>query len=67
LIPKLNFFLPAVMGRSAKIGPKVSVLRLKTPRASSKVYVKPADEEPRGKVESWVAMPRLSSVSVACA
>src|SRR6185295_4471116 len=47
--------------------PKVSVLRLNTPRAASNVYVKPADEDPSGNVESWVAMPRLSSVSVACA
>jgi len=37
LAPKLNFPLPMVSARSAKMGPKDSVLRLKTPSSGSKV------------------------------
>src|SRR5688572_20607642 len=51
------------MGRSENTGPKVSVLRLNTPSAGSKVYVNPAEDDPSGKLEICDAIPRFNWVS----
>jgi hypothetical protein len=48
----LNLPFPIVSARSAYTGPKLSDVRVKTPRAGSNRYVKPPADEAIGKDES---------------
>ena len=65
MTPSENFFLPIVSDRSARIGPKLWVERLKTPRAGSSSYVKPEAGEGSGTDASWLAREMLNCVNSA--